>query len=232
MKIESGENSATASLVPADPLLQFLAADVPLRTLLEHGAQALDWLAALNVSPIVMTYPDAEGGMVVEEVSKVGLIERAYQLGWGVVDEGCEGVTFQNAVDWQDVDDAPERVPGIWFSHCDCVEWEVDGGGAPLSLPSDRLRELKAAYVAGREKLHAERLQREADAIAKRDADAREGHEILIEGRIALHRRKGVEITREQAEREVLEMVEGFRGIRKLAVDLAAISAEGPTGKN
>lgn len=213
MKIESGENSPSAHPLSADPLLQFLSADVPLRTLLEHGAQALDWLSALNVSPIVMTYPDAQGGMVVEEVSKVGLIERAYQLGWIVVDEGCEGVTFQNAVDWQDADDAPERVPGIWFSHCDCVEWEVDGGGAPLSLPANRLQKLKDDWISYQDQVRQDRERKVEEVQARRAADARQGHEILIESRIALHRKKGVEITRLQAEREIEDIVAGFRGI-------------------
>lgn len=223
----SAAQNSTADAA-TDPLLQFLAADVPLRTLLRHGAQPLDWLASLETSPIVMTYPDGCGGMVAEEVSKLRLIELGHLLGMTPDDKGdCDALCWKEAIIWEDATSSPNRVEGIWFVHEKCCDWDAGEHGAPLTIPPDRLRELQRESKERRARYAAENERRKAEAEAKRAQEIRDGQEILIESRIALHRRKGVEITRDQAEREVEDMVQGFRGIRELAVDLAAIVNEG-----
>ncbi|WP_143703970.1 MULTISPECIES: hypothetical protein [Luteimonas] len=220
---EGGDRTATGPA--ADPLLQFLAADVPLRVLLQHGAESLDWLASLGDVPVWMSYPDGVGGIALEEVSKIRLLERSHELGWRVVTDPGAFLEFEDAICWQDDAEGDDRVPGVWYAHTECVEWETVKCGVPLAIPGYRLKQIRAEYASFTEQARIARERDAAEAKAKRDEDARQGHEILVAGRIALHRRNGREITREQAEREIEDMVAGFRGIRELAVGLAEETA-------
>lgn len=122
-----------------DPIEQYLKANVPVRVLLEHGAERLDWLTHLAATPIVISYRDEAGEIVNEEVTKIGLIERAHYLGWKPTEHGeRDCIDFTDTVAWEDAADQPDAVAGIWFAHEDAVLWEGHAFGTPMGIPTQR----------------------------------------------------------------------------------------------
>lgn len=149
----------------ADPIEQYLQANVPIRVLLEHGAQRLDWLAYLEASPIVISYRDTVGKIVNEEVTKVGLIERAHSLGWEPAEQGEIGaLAFSSVSIWEDNANEPEATHGIWFAHEDAMHWEVNAWGTPLGIPAARFSALEE-----RERAAGEESQRRLAELELRD---------------------------------------------------------------
>jgi len=202
---------------PADPILQFLGADVPLRTLLEHGAERLDWLAALDVSPIVMTHPDGKGGMLVEEVSKIQLIERGHQFGFKPDEAGdCSIFCWETHCTWEDESDSPNRVPGIWFVHGDLIDENAGSWGSPVTIPSARLDELRREKTEWRARRDAEAQARASVEAAWGDAD-RENK--LIDSRVeARFIRDRSEISCSQA-REEIQAIANAHGVDPASED-------------
>ncbi|WP_435012981.1 hypothetical protein [Xanthomonas arboricola] len=150
----------------ADPIEQYLQANVPVRVLLEHGAERLDWLTELTASPIVISYRDSAGKIINEEVTKVELIERAHFLGWKPSEQDGQRdcIDFADTVLWEDAADQPGAVAGIWFAQEYATHWEVDAWGTPLGIPAERFATLEHRARAEREdaeRVRAEVAQRE-----------------------------------------------------------------------
>lgn len=149
----------------ADSIEQYLQANVPIRVLLEHGAQRLDWLTDLEVSPIVLSYRDAAGMIVNEHVTKLGLIERAHALGCEPVEQGeADCILFEQMTIWEDEATEDGAVTGIWFVHEHAAHWEDDAWGTPLGIPGERFAAIEQCDRAKREdakRVRAEISQRE-----------------------------------------------------------------------
>lgn len=216
--------------VDADSLSRFLAARVPLKTLLGHGLHGLTWLSENAGLAFHFTYRDAAGELRHEQVDAIGAIERGHELGFEPSIAGeHECFSFLNAFVWRE-ENADEELVGVWFSQDtgDCTEDEYD---LPLSLPPERLqaelRVRRAASQAWWEQHEADR----AAAQKKRERDSREGLAYLIQSTINRHGKLGRVLTQAEAEAEVRDMLQRMAektGLRTGLVEDLAILA-GPS---
>lgn len=197
-----------SDLQPAamDPMDRLVARGVTVRALVALTPYGADWLAQHQDDRFRMCYFDETGKVVNEDVTAVGLVRRAQELGWTASEDLEPGAApwffseasyhFRNGVHW-------------YASATDGTDEML-----PLGFPA---RELKRAAREQERQLAANRKAREAKANAAARSRKRKDHEArawLIEYSAQCHldraKSNGTPLSSAQALRVARKLVDGI----------------------
>lgn len=155
----------------AADLQSLLDAGVPVRTLVEHGSRALDWLLLQDDRKLRVCWRNESGEMQVAQVDRPGLLKLGTALKWkpypaGEDGRGSDEIAFYDAVNYRDTNGC------LWWT----AEFD-DLTGAPLCFPEAKLERLR-----DNAKRRMASVQRRLEAAKKRRVAGARGCARFAEG--------------------------------------------------
>lgn len=187
-----------------DPMDRLVARGISVRALVALAPYGADWLAQHQDDRFRMCYFDETGKVVNEDVTAVGLVLRAQQLGWTAFEDLEPG-----AAPWIFSEASYHFRRGIhWYASATDDTNEM----LPLGFPAG---ELKRAAKAQEREIASIRKAREAEAKAaarSRKRTDREARAWLIEYSAQVHldkaKSEGAALSRAQAKRMARRLVD------------------------
>lgn len=194
------KSSPQAFGLTTDPIARLVQRGITVRQLVQFNAPAVEWLAANQDDTFRICYFDAEGAVVTEDVTAVGLIQRAEQIGWAP-DAG----KFSDPHPYLFDEPVYHLRRGV---HYYATAYENDSGDClPLCFPAAVIAAAKVREerrVARNTRVGELRLRREEREKKRADrVKARESRRSMIASYMELAERKGAPISQAKAARLV-----------------------------